>query len=277
MGIFGTIGGLFTGQTEGKVLGGLTNNFANSAGTPNNYQASTYGMTPQTWVPGTSGQSGNFFTGLLGGHMTGGGVDPSVAAAFNYQDPNAQQYDNAAGLAQAQQQNAYNQQQGLIGQLQQQANGTGPSLAATQMQAANDAGNRQALSLQASAAAQGVNPALAAQLAQNAQATNIQGNAQTAAQGRIAEQYNAQNALAGLTSGQQQLGAQQAAGYYGMGQNNTQYANTAQQNLQQLLSNNFNSAQGINSGVAAGNSSQHASLVGNLLGGAASIGQKAAA
>lgn len=257
--------------------------------TQNNFQAGTYGMTPATWVPGTA-QDGNPYTAILGGHMQAGGVDPTVAAAFNYQDPNQAAYTTAAQGAQAlgqqaagQQQGINNQQNGLAQLLSAQANGTGPSISALQMNQANDAAMRQAGGIQQSAIASGVNPALAAQLAQTAQSTAMQGNANTAAQGRVAEQLNGQQSLAGLlgTQGQQNLNQQQIANnnaqnFYGMGQQGAQYGNQSQQSLQQLLSGNSNTAQQINSGVAAGNVQAKTGLLGAGLNAAGSLTAKAA-
>lgn len=287
------LGGLANGIANVGTLGlyGAGKKLVNNA-TQNNFQAGTYGMTPATWVPGQSDKPGmlGFMQQMQGGHMQAAGVDPTVAAAFNYQDPNAAAYTTAAQGAQAQGDQAYgmqqgvnNQQNGLAGLLSAQANGTGPSISALQMNQANDAALRQSGGLMQSAIASGVNPALAASLAQTSQANTMQGNANTAAQGRVAEQLNGQQSLGQLlgTQGQQNLNQQQIANnnaqnFYGMGQTGAQYGNQAQQNLQQLLSGNFNTAQQINSGVAAGNVQAKTGLLGaGLSAGGALLGKAA--
>lgn len=293
MGLFGTIGGLFTGATEGKLVGGIANGFANAAGTPNSFTATPYGITPASASYGdTGGLPG--IAGLLHSmtnmKYTPAQTDPNVAAAFNYQDPNAPAYTQGAQTAQNQGAQAYNQQQGIIGQqgglaqlLTQSANGQGPSIADLQLNHALDQSRRQASSIQANAISMGVNPAVAAQMASNAMASNSQQAANDSATQKVNEELAGRMQLSQLLSqmggqnlGQQSLSGGQALNYYGMGQQGAQFGSTAQQNLQGLLSGNYNTAQDINANVATGNASQHAGLVGSLIGGAANIGAKVA-
>lgn len=257
----------------GMLVGSLGQGLASGSGAKNTFQATPYG----TQAPS-----------IVNGYQTT--TDPSVAAAFNYQDPNAAAYTNAAQGQQALGQQAYGQQQGINTQqnalaqaLTQQAAGNGPSIAAQQMQQANDAAMRQAGGIQQSAIATGVNPALAAQLAQQAQSNTMQGNAATAAQGRVQEQFNAQQALGQALSQQssqnmqqQSLAAQNALNYYGMGQQGSQFGTQSQMGLQQLLSGNWNTAQGINAGVATGNAATNGQMTGAVISALASGGAKMA-
>jgi hypothetical protein len=159
------------------------------------------------------------------------------------------------------------QQQQLALLYQQQAAGNGPSLA--QVTAQQQGGNAYANSLGLLAAGGG-NPALAGLNARNAGAAATNQVAQTAVQGRTAEEMNALGALGntygtigqeGATQagqvaqqGQFNVGAQQQQTSLNQAAYNNYIANLqaqnaqqfqAQQNEQQLTSNNYNAAQGI--------------------------------
>lgn len=275
----------------GMVVGSLGQGLAAGSGAKNNYQATPYGYQAAGFTPGsTGGKSGfqGFINSVITGTPTAAGATPALQQAFQYQDPNAAAYTTAAQGQQALGQQAYGQQQGINTQqnalaqaLTQQAGGNGLSVSALQMQQANDAAMRQAGSMQQSAIASGVNPALAAQLAQTAQSNTMQGNAQTAAQGRMQEQLNAQQMLGQALSQQssqnmqqQSLAAQNALNYYGMGQQGSQFGTQSQMGLQQLLSGNWNTAQGINAGVATGNAATNGQMTGASISALASGGAK---
>lgn len=275
----------------GMVVGSLGQGLAAGSGAKNNYQATPYGYQAAGFTPGsTGGKSGfqGFINSVITGTPTAAGPTPALQQAFQYQDPNAAAYTTAAQGQQALGQQAYGQQQGINTQqnalaqaLTQQAGGNGLSVSALQMQQANDAAMRQAGGMQQSAIASGVNPALAAQLAQTAQSNTMQGNAQTAAQGRMQEQLNAQQMLGQALSQQssqnmqqQSLAAQNALNYYGMGQQGSQFGTQSQMGLQQLLSGNWNTAQGINAGVATGNAATNGQMTGASISALASGGAK---
>jgi hypothetical protein len=102
-----------------------------------------------------------------------------------------------AQLDPTQQAQARAAQQGLLAQFQAQASGQGPSLAQMQLQQATDRNAANAMGLIASQ--RGLNPGLAARLAgQNAANINQQAAGQSA-MARLAEQYQAQQGLAGLS------------------------------------------------------------------------------
>lgn len=82
---------------------------------------------------------------------------------------------------------------GFANQLQQQASGQGPSLASLQLQQALDQSQKQNLSLARSA--NYINPAVGLRAALQANAQNQQQSAMAAAQGRVAEQFTAQQQL----------------------------------------------------------------------------------
>jgi hypothetical protein len=292
VGFFDVIGAPL--KLVGGVVGGLGGGLAAGSGAKNKFQATPYGYQAPQWVPGAPTGNpaidNNPLLRAFGGHMQAGGANPELQKAFTYNDPNqgayttdAQGGEATAADAAARQAGVNAQQNSLAGLLTAQANGTGPSISALQLSQANDQARQAGLSTQASAIGQGVNPALAAQIGSNATAQQMQGNAATAAQGRVAEQLNGQQSLAGLLSAQagqnlnqQQLGQQSALNFYGLGQQGSQFGTQSQMSLQDLLSNNFNAAQGINSGVASGNAALNAQLMGGILNAAGGVAGKMA-
>lgn len=137
--------------------------------------------------------------GLFGGG--GGGGDQSNALSDfqkqqlqayqeSIQNRTAPQLAGGPGLAQAS--SFRDNQQALIGQLQRQASGQGPSVSSLQLQQATDRNTAQQQSMAQSGRG---NATLANIVAANNGNNFGQAAAQQAAQGRIQEQLNAQNAL----------------------------------------------------------------------------------
>lgn len=175
------------------------------------------------------------------------------------------------------------QQQQLSQALMGQAMGTAPSVAQAQLQQA--VGNQNAQAATAIGSQRGINPALAARLIAQQQAQNTQGMAGQAATAGIQERQAAQGTLAQALQGQraQDIGLAQSQVQAGLGlqQASTQEQGVlqnalAQQNqqllaqnmgVQQLNSQNFNQAQGINAGVAAQNTDSSNKFGAGVLGG----------
>jgi hypothetical protein len=281
VGFLGDALGWATGAKPlGMLVGNTANTISGSAGLNNEFQAKPYGMTQGQWVPGQGGG----ISSILGGQYQPPGVDPTVQAAFTYNDPNAPAYTQGAQSAQNQGAQAYAAQQGVQGQqgglaalLQQAAQGQGPSIAGLQLQQGLDRSRQQAQGMAANAVSNGVSPALAWQMANNALAGNTQQATSDAAMQRVNETLAGRQQLSQLlgTMGQQNLGQQSLAGnqalnYYGMGQQGAQFGQQSQMSLQDLLANNFNVSQQINSGVAANNTATQGAVVGGLLNGAGS-------
>ena len=165
---------------------------------------------------------------------------------------------------------------GLAGMLQGQADGSAPSLAMEQLRQAQQTNAANTMALQASQ--RGLNPA---QAALNAAQTNAQGNQNVAAQGVGAalQERNAAQGLLGQTYGQMGgMGLQQQGQnnsmvqyYMSLGMSAQQAQLQAQIAEQQLNSQNYNAAQGLDAGVSNANAANSANLIGGLFsaGGAA--------
>lgn len=194
------------------------------------------------------------------------------------------------------------QQQSLIQALQAQAAGQGPSLAQMQMQR----GLSQAIAAQhaQAASARGISPGMAQRLASQGSAQLAGQAANDAAMLRMQEQMQAQGQLGGALQGMrgQDIGLAQNNQNFnlanaglriqdqgqkddlmkhftdaGLGIDAQGFA--AQQAGDLAQQNAYNTAMGINSGVAAGNAAGQQNLIGGLLGaggalGAAAIGKK---
>lgn len=186
-----------------------------------------------------------------GADVSGGLSQSGIRAGSSADDPWMQYWTGAATPAQmaaAQAQgttasgpaaNVSSAQDSLLQQLQNQAQGKGPSLAQMQLQQGTQANIKGAAAL----AATGRTPGMSGyQAAQGATAANQQLAGQSAQQ-RLAEQYQAQAGLAGLTgqmaNQQQQLGEFNAA----QGQQNNQFNANQSQNQNQFFNQMMGSQQ----------------------------------
>lgn len=248
----------FSFQNAGSpdsYLGGLLGHF----GTPgqNNFNATPYQTDPNAFQGGWQDPNSAYNPNNLAN---------SAAAAGGAQAPGFA--DAQAGLG------------GLAGQLQGQAFGTAPSLAMEQLRQAQGANAANTMALQASS--RGVNPA---QAALNASQVNSAGNQQMAAQGvgaALQERNAAQGLLGNVYQAQGSMGLQQQGQnnqmvqyYISQGMSAQQAQLQAQIAEQQINSGNYNAAQGLDAGAAAGNASNNANLVGGLFGAAAGAGATA--
>lgn len=213
-----------------------------------------------------AGQMGNqigYYQGMQAPTMKGAqlGAAPTSNAAQNGASYN-QMYSGNTNLgptaysqAATINQGMSNQDRGLqmqnINALQTQAAGGGPSVAAQQAQASSQA----AIAGQMAAAASqrgSSNSALGLRAAQNSAAANQQATAQTAVQGRMQEQLNAQQQLGNVIANQQGQDIGLATNQAGL-QQQTALANQSaanQMNLSQAQlsqqNNQFNAGQGLN-------------------------------
>jgi hypothetical protein len=148
-----------------------------------------------------------------------------------------------------------------------QANGGGASAAEMQAKRAGQSSLAQNLALQASSRGNGQN---LGQSEKNTQNAAVSGANQIAAQGadlRASQTLNAQGQL-GSFIGNEQNQANNMAQYYN---NATNDINQNQAGLSasygQQLSNNFNSAQGINAGISENNANNAGKMFGGIIGG----------
>jgi Chaperone of endosialidase len=209
-----------------------------------NYQGAENAAGQQEGLAGQIGGQIGYYQGMQAPTMSGAqlGAAPTASAAqnsFNAQGPMSQgAYAGPAQLAgqvnintsQDNQDRAAAMQN--INALQQQAAGQGPSVAAQQAQASS----QQAIAGQMAAAASqrgSSNASLGLRSAQTQAAANQQATAQTAVQGRLQEQLNAQSQLGSAVNNLQGQDIGLATNQAGLTQQ-TNLANSAAQNNMNL-------------------------------------------
>lgn len=252
-------------QFDPTTSGGLHNiltggdyapwNLLNSEGIGhNNFEATPYQTNPGAFQGGWNGSHSPYNPNALAGQ---------AGQAGNAQAPGFA--ESMGGLS------------GLAGMLQGQANGTAPSLAMEQLRQAQQTNAANTMALQASQ--RGLNPS---QAALNSAQVNAQGNQNVAAQGVGAalQERTAAQGMLGQTYGQmggmglQQQGQNNSMVQYYMSLGMSAQQAQLQANIaeQQLNSQNYNAAQGLNAGVAAGNAQNQSQNAGAMFGAAGALG-----
>ena len=229
-------------------------------------------------------ESNNTFLGNLGNTL---GTDNSFLASqaptvdAGYYGPSQGTMGGYVAGQQANQQNALNNlngqqaaaQQGYLSSLGQF--GSSNSAAQGMLQQGVNAANNAAMSTARSAGGNPAQQAAAMRQAQFTQAGNIQNGGAQAAQLQAQQQQaalgmegNQLQSMAGNQLAQAQLGAQGAQGYLGDQLQGAQQATGAQESNNAINSGNFNTAQGLNAGIAGANASSNSQMLGGLAGAA---------
>lgn len=277
------------GGELGSIVGGIAGDFAGAAGTENTFKAKT-GFQDGGFLSGAEGafdisaqteENKNQLTEALANrNQQGVSFQPQMGVASSLAGFGGQQMGATPEAAQR-----------LYGLADRQ----GPSVAQMQLQQGLE--DSIAASRAQAASAQGVSPAMAARLAQrgaeSAQSSAVRDAGFLRAQeenNQLARALQAYQGAGSLTQGAQALGVQamQGAGsIYGQatGQDIQQQSQLddmtkfytsaglsldaaqqqAQQDLWKMKQEQFNAAQGINAGVAAGNQAAHNQLVGGVM------------
>lgn len=295
------------GNAYEQILGNSNNWGSNTRGLEGGALANDVGKLNPLNVGKTNASVAAPNNPTIGGPGMPAGHAPTIAHTQITQTPGAIAAANQFNTSKAYDNGANRSQTALMTQLAAQANGTGPSLASQQLQQgeqANIAGTMAQLASQRGAA----NPLMqrtALEANQNSQAATNQ----QAANARIQEQYNAQNALAGVSNNVANQGLAQRGQDIGVdaqnanlaqGANLATYGGNLQTNLNQghinagqatgnaNLQAGYNSlgaqyaglgvqAQGINAQIAQSNAANSQKTVGGLLGaGGAVLGGMAA-
>jgi hypothetical protein len=154
--------------------------------------------------------------------------------------------------------------------------GSSSTAASGMLQAGTNAANASALSLARASGGNAAQQAAALRQAQQQQATNITGAGNQAAQLQAQQAASAAQMQGGVLAGQQAADLQQQQTNAGIG---TQYLGSqlqasgqdlgAQESNNEINSGNFNTAQGINAGIAGQNTQANSQMLGGVAGAAA--------